>query len=313
MNNLKLSLLMVMVFSSALTFSAQSEEKVHHELKMVVTAAVVSERGVGVYKDLANYLSERLGWDVRVVSGLSYEQADAMLKKGVIQIGFVCGLPFVQQSQGSNYELLATPVMATKAGEYKDAKGYEDIPGKYYSYTIVHKDADIQSWQDLKGKTYAFNDVLSNSGYNMPRYKLVMMGVKRWEDYFSKVIVSGSHEESIRLVARGMVDASSVDSLVLDFDRHIGNLDALNVKIIEHLHPGGAGAPPIVAGKNVSDEIKLAIKQELLVMHETEQGRRVLQKALISHFVSAKDENYDDIRYMENAAKEQGFVDYDAF
>lgn len=277
---------------------------------MVITAAFVSDKGIPVYDAIAKYLSDKLGWEVSVVSGLSYSEADEMLDSGLIQVGFVCGLPYTHKFSEGMVELLAIPVMSLKSGVYPDANGYEDLPGKYYSYTIVHKDSPIASWADLKGKSYAFNDSGSNSGYNMPRYKLVQLGAKSWS-YFSNVVQSGSHEESIRLVAGKRVAASSVDSLVLDYDRSIGDPDALNVRIIEHLHPGGAGAPPVVISKKADPAVKTKLQKVILEMHKDPEGKKILARALVNHFAAPNDSNYDDIRKMEKAAEDAGFVDFE--
>lgn len=279
-------------------------------VKMVVTAAIVSNKGMKVYDEMAGYFSKKLGRRVEIVSGLSYEESDAMLNRGVIQVGYVCGLPYTHNFARGNYELLAVPVMSMKKGRFPDANGYEDVPGKYYSYTIVRKDSPLRSWKDIKGKTYAFNELTSNSGYNMPRYKLVQLGAKSWESYFSRVVVSGSHEESIRLVSKGIVDASSVDSLVLDYDRSIGDPDALNVRIIEHLHAGGAGIPPVVYSSKADKKLKGALQKIFLTMHEDPEGRKILNKALTDRFIKPDDTNYDDIRKMESAAIKAGFRDY---
>ncbi len=280
------------------------------DVKMVVTAAFVSSKGMHIYEEMARYFSRKLDWDVKVVSGLSYDESDEMLEKGTIQVGFVCGLPYVHKFAEGKYDLLAIPVMGLKKGVYPDAKGYEDVPGKYYSYTIVHKDSPIKSWEDLKGKTYAYNEKASNSGYNMPRYKLVQLGEKSW-DYFSKVVASGSHEESIRLVSQGMVDASSVDSLVLDYDRHLGDPDAMNVRIIEHLHPGGAGNVPVVISRKADPAVKTGLQRVLLNMHKDPVGRKILEQALILRLDPPDDSNYDDIRNMEKSAKDAGFIDHE--
>lgn len=293
-----------------LTFYSHKSQAENKRIRMVVTAAIVSDRGLSVYDELAAYISKKTGWQVEIVSGLSYEQADEMLDKGIIQVGYVCGLPYTHKFAEGKYELLAIPVMAMKKGRFPDARGYEDIPGKYYSYTIVRKDSPYKSWHDLKGKTYAFNDINSNSGYNMPRYKLVKLGARSWQEYFSKVVVSGSHEESIRLVARGIVDASSVDSLVLDYDRHIGNSDALNVKIIEHLHRGGAGIPPVVISSKAPASIKSILQKSLLNMHKDKAGKEILGHALTTKFIKPDDANYNDIRKMERAAQQAGFRDF---
>ncbi len=303
--------LVLVVLSLVIQPAAANAEEGKRQIRMVITAAIVSDKGMPVYDEIAAYLSEKTGWDIEVVSGLSYEEADQMLDKGIIQVGYVCGLPYIHKFAEGKYELLAIPVMAMKKGRFPDAKGYEDIPGKYYSYTIVHKDSPYRSWDDLKGKTYAFNELISNSGYNMPRYKLVQLGAKSWQEYFSKVVVSGTHEESIRLVAQGIVDASSVDSLVLDYDRHIGDADALNVMIIEHLHPGGAGIPPIVLSKKANPLIKRVLQKAILNMHKDPKGKMILGKALTLRFIQPDDSNYDDIRMMEEAAHRAGFRDFE--
>lgn len=297
------SLLIGTVFLLA-PFSAPAEKKT---VKIVVTAATVSLSGMPVYDEMARYFSKRLGWDVKVVSNLSYTESDNMLERGVIQLGFVCGLPYVRNVAQDHYELMAIPVMAMKAGTFADAKGYDDIPGKYYSYTIVRKDSPLNTWADLKGKSYAFSEMTSNSGYNLPRAKLVSLGFRDWT-YFSKVIVSGSHEESIRLVASGAVDASSVDSLVLDYDRMQQYAAAHNVRIIDHLGP--AGIPPLVISKKADQSIKQPLTQLLLAMHHDPDGKRILEKALITRFDPPSDKNYDDIRAYEKAAVNAGFTDY---
>lgn len=279
------------------------------KVKLVVTAAFVSNAGLDVYDSLAEYLGKKIGKEVEVVSGLSYAEADAGLDSGDIQVGAVCGLPYVHKFAEGKYELLATPVMATKKGRWADAPGYEKIPGKYYSYTIVKKDSPIKSWADLKGKTYAFNDMGSNSGYNMPRAKLVKLGAKGW-DYFSKVIVSGSHEESIRLVSSGVVDASSVDSLVLDYDRSNDDSHANNVRIIETLFPDGAGAPPMVISKQADPALKEPLRKALVGMDKDPEGKKILEASLLLRFDPPNDHNYDDIRAMEKAAHDAGFKDY---
>jgi len=282
-----------------------------HELRMVVTAAFVSETGIPIYKEIGEYLGRKLKRRVSVVSSLGYGDADKLLGHGIVQVGFVCGLPYIHKAAEGKYALVAIPVSATRSGRFADARwGYENTPGKYFSYTIVRKDSPFKRWEDIRGKRYAYNDIYSNSGYNMPRYKLVQLGAKSWEDYFSRIVVSGSHEESIRLVASGKVDASSVDSFVLDFERARGNLEALNVRIIEQLFERGAGAPPVVVGSQVDPALRLALQEALIGMHKDPAGRKILDKALLLRFDPPDDANYDDIRAMEAAARKAGFIDH---
>jgi phosphonate transport system substrate-binding protein len=281
-----------------------------HGIKAIVTAAFVSDKGLDVYQGITDYLSKKLQHKVSLITGTSYEESNMLLERGIVQIGFVCGLPFTQKARQNKLKLLAMPVMAINNNQFADTPSYLDIPGKYYSYTIVQKNSNIQNWEDLQGKTYVYNDQNSNSGYNMPRYKLIQLGAKKWEDYFSNVMVSGSHEESIRMVSRGHVDASSVDSLVLDYDRSIADLDALNVRVIEALFQGGAGIPPVVVSHSVNSDLQLQLKTILTTMHEDPDGRKLLSRAMIAKFSPPDDANYDDIRKMESAAHKAGFIDH---
>ncbi|MCP4346261.1 MAG: phosphate/phosphite/phosphonate ABC transporter substrate-binding protein [Desulfobacterales bacterium] len=300
-----LAILLIAAFAGTNAINAVSVNA--EEVKIAVTAAFVSEKGLSVYEELASYLSKKTGWNVKLVSGLSYSEADEMIETGVVPVGFVCGFPYIIKAEKKLVELVAIPVMNLKSNAFPDAPGYENVPGKYYSYTIVRKGSTIRNWTDMKGKTYAFNDTASNSGYNMPRSKLISMG-KDWK-YFSKVIKSGSHEESIRMVADGIVDASSVDSLVLDYDRSIDDESALGVEIIEALGP--AGAPPVVISTKSNPSLKPKLIEALTGMHNDPAGRKVLGKALLLRFDPPDDTNYDDIREMFNMAKQKGFKDFD--
>jgi phosphonate transport system substrate-binding protein len=278
-------------------------------IKMAVTAAFVSERGMPVYREIARYLGDKLKRKATLVSGVSYSEANQLLERDIIQIGFVCGLPYVEERDKGNFTLVAIPVVAKHKADYPGAKVYESIPEKYYSYTIVRKDSPLNSWADLRGKSYAYNEQNSNSGYNMPRYKLVQLGARSWRDYFSRVVVSGSHEESIRMVARGEVDASSVDSMVFDYDRSIGNPDALKVRIIETLFRGGAGAPPVVMSSRSDPRLRKQVEQVFVNMDKDPRGRQILKKALLLRFDPPNDANYNDIRRMRAAARKAGFQD----
>lgn len=299
---------MLLLLLSAAVCTAQAQNT---DLNMAVTAAFVSEQGMPVYREIADYLSDKLKRKTKLVSNVSYSEANLLLEKGIIQIAFICGLPYVHEHAKGHFNLVAIPVVVKHSQEYPGTAIYESIPDKYYSYTIVRKDSPIRNWADLRGKSYAYNETNSNSGYNMPRYKLVQLGAKSWQEYFSRVEVSGSHEESIRMVARGEVDASSVDSMVFDYARSIGDPDALNVRIIEALFQGGAGAPPVVMNAKSDPVLRKAVQQALVNMDKDPKGRLILKKALLVRFDPPNDANYDDVRRMEAAARKAGFKDPD--
>jgi phosphonate transport system substrate-binding protein len=268
-------------------------------INIAMTAAFVSEKGVGVYQEIGDYIEKKTGLQVEFVSGLSYSTINSMIESGAAQVAFVCGYPYVLSHDGKENpptKLLAAPVNA--------GPQYEGEP-KYYSYVIVHKDSPITKFEELKGKTWVFNDEISNSGYNMPRAKLVSIG--ETNGFFGKILKSGAHEESIRMVGEGKVDASAVDSLVLDYALAEKEPYASQVKIIETLGP--AGAPPVVYSTKLSEEKAQKIKQALLGMKDDPEGQAILKKAYLSGFIDVTDANYDDIRGMADTAKKANFME----
>jgi phosphonate transport system substrate-binding protein len=267
------------------------------QVRLAMSAAFVSESGIGVYEDIAAYLTRKTGTQTEFVSGLAYGTINSMLAEGTVHCGFICGLPYVllhDRPQPAAL-LIVAPIM--KAPRYKGQP-------KYFSDLIVRKDSPYQSIQDLKGKTYVYNDELSNSGYNMPRYRMLQLGLT--QGFFGKVVRSGSHEESIRMVASGEADASFVDSLVLDFDREKGYGHAREVRVLESVGP--AGICPLVASSKMPAAMREKLQQALASMHEDPEGRRILDDALLERFAIVDDSNYDDIRAMQQAADKAGFT-----
>ncbi len=72
----------------------------------------------------------------------------------------------------------------------------------YYSIGFARKDSGITNMDEAKGKTFAFADPNSTSGYLVPGAELTAKYGKL-EDYFSEVKMSGGHEQTIVGVANG--------------------------------------------------------------------------------------------------------------
>lgn len=76
----------------------------------------------------------------------------------------------------------------------------------YYSIGFARADSGITSMDDAKGKTFAFAEPNSTSGYLVPGAEL-QAAYGPLEDYFAEVRFSGGHEQSIVAVANGDVEA----------------------------------------------------------------------------------------------------------
>lgn len=76
----------------------------------------------------------------------------------------------------------------------------------YYSIGFARKDSGITSIEEAKGKTFAFADPNSTSGYLVPAAEL-QASLGKLEDYFAEVKFSGGHEQTIVGVANGDIAA----------------------------------------------------------------------------------------------------------
>lgn len=290
-----LTLLLCLMLINLPLLAADTPAK-RSDIRIVMSAAFVSESGIGIYNDIANYLGSKLGRKVTFVSGFSYATINNMLKTGMADVGFICGLPYVLEHDKTrpSIKLLVAPVM--KHPRYKNAP-------VYYSYVIVHKNSKIRHFSYLNGKTFVYNDEISNSGYNMPRAYMIGKG---WtKGFFGQVLRSGSHEESIRMVATGKADASAVDSLVYDYDKIYNPRFVSNTRILKVLGP--VGIPPIVISTRTPARLRNRILTILVNMEKDPEGRRILDKALVKRFVVVPDSNYNGIRKMQKMARDSGY------
>lgn len=72
----------------------------------------------------------------------------------------------------------------------------------YYSIGFARKDSGITDMATAKGKTFAFADPNSTSGYLVPAAELTA-SLGKLEEYFAEVKFSGGHEQTIVGVANG--------------------------------------------------------------------------------------------------------------
>jgi phosphonate transport system substrate-binding protein len=84
----------------------------------------------------------------------------------------------------------------------------EDGTKGYYSVLYVRKDSPAQRIEDLKGKNFGLVDPNSTSGNNVPRYALNKMGINP-EQFFGRVVYTGSHENAVIALQQGTVDVAA--------------------------------------------------------------------------------------------------------
>jgi len=257
-------------------------------VRIAVGGMITPREGFAYYKQLLDYIGEKLGKPVEFIDKETYAEINDLLKSGEIDVAFVCGGPYVDGHDSFGLELLVAP----------QAYG-ESV---YYSYIIVPIDSPIKGFEELRKKVFAFTDPLSNTGKLVPTYMLAKMG-ETPDSFFSKYIYTYKHDKSIERVAQKLVDGAAVDSLVWEYLNRTDPELTSKTKIIEKSPP--YGIPPIVARAGLDPKLKEQIKNILLNVHEDGEGRQILRKMMIDKFVVIDDSAYNTIRDMQKWVSKQ--------
>jgi phosphonate transport system substrate-binding protein len=159
----------------------------------------------------------------------------------------------------------------------------------YFCDVIVRDDAPIQTFSDLRGSVWAYNDKSSLSGYYGLLDKLAESG--KDEDFFGSVTCSGSHLNSIQAVLRSEADAAAIDSNVLRIMLRETPTLRNTLRVIESWGP--YPIQPIVVNSNLHPHLKHQLRDAFFKTTEDERTRRVLQRFGLSHFVAVDRENYN--------------------
>jgi phosphonate transport system substrate-binding protein len=263
------------------------------EVPVLNIASCMAENADATCRAIAAYIGEKLALEIRFVDGISWQQRERGFDEGQIHLCWLCGLPYVWKADAddASIELCVAPVM-------QDARyGRRAV---YFSDVVVHRDSPFRAFADLRGASWAYNERRSHSGYNVVRHHLASM--QESPGFFGRVVESGAHQRSLQMIVNGDIDASAIDSTVLEAElrRHPELRPA--IRVIDTLGP--SPMPPWVILKSLPQTLREGIARELLAMHNDAHGRDILAQWGIAHFTVVDDAHYDAIRDMARLAEQ---------
>lgn len=247
-----------------------------------------------VHQAIADAVGERLGMTTELVVETDYENC----RNDVNDICFVCSLPYVMFERDGVAPAvpIAAPVLV---GERYGGRPI------YFSDVVVHQNSDAESFLDLRGRSWSYNERLSQSGYGVTRHHLVSIG--ETNGFFSDVIDAGFHETSLRMVAGREVDASAIDSQVLAVEMRDHPEVADNLRVIDALGP--STIQPVAVSKRFDEDFRAAVRHVLLGFDSTPEGREILALGCVAKWVEVGPPDYDDIRRMVEACEAADFME----
>jgi phosphonate transport system substrate-binding protein len=264
---------------------------VFHGMDLLKFTSCQAANADATCRAIVNYLAARLPAAAVFVDELPWQERKRLLDEGDIHAGWICGLPYVQWADRPNprIELLAAPVMA--------GERYEDRP-IYFSDVVVHRDSPFQTFADLRGASWAYNEPGSQSGYHITQYHLATLG-ETWA-YFGRLVSSGAHQRSLQMILNREIDASAIDSTVLETELARSPELGEQIRLIATLGP--SPIPPWIVGTHLPLALRQQVRDLFLQMHEDAEGAAVLAAGGMTRFTAVTDHDYDPIRYMARVA-----------
>ena len=198
------------------------------------------------YKPYIAYAEKKLGVKIKLFQASDFAGVGQALTAGHLQMARIGGAGYAAaylDCDGCVHPLVTT-------------EGLDGTTG-YYSILVVRTDSPYKTIDDLKGKSVAFADPTSTSGYVMPMVNMIKAGMDP-NKFFGRTAFSGGHEQSVLAVLKGTYDAAFTWTSEGDT---FGNLRMMMDKgLLKRAGPGSleirpdqqsiAGGPQGTAGTN---------------------------------------------------------------
>ncbi|MYA50407.1 MAG: putative selenate ABC transporter substrate-binding protein [Chloroflexi bacterium] len=252
--------------------------------------SVLEER----FNNLAEYLSEETGLNVRYVPQADYAAVVTSFKQGDIHLVWYGAL---------------TGVQARIAVPEADAIVHRARDGEFHSVFVAAPGSGISSLDDLRGKTVTFGSESSTSGHLMPRYYLSQAGVDT-ETELGDISFSGSHDLTWKLVEGGSFDAGALSEAVWERRVANGEVDTSKVDVF-YRTPAYVNyhwvAHPSIGDKFGEDALDNITEALLTVdVDRGGQGKEIAESFNGERFVRTSNDRYQAI---EDAAREFGIIE----
>lgn len=230
----------------------------------------------------ARTLTQVSGVPVRALVASDYAGVIEALRSRRVDLAFVHPVGYVLANREAGCQILVRDVWQGKTA--------------YTARFYVRKDRGIQRVEDLRGRTVAFVDPASSSGYIYPMVLLMKQGLVRDRDpksFFKEALFTGTHEAALQAVLHGRVDAAA------SFDK-APELHLKDPVLVAQL--GWVGETPeipeagICARPGVPAEALAKLKRALLAIKAPEYAAVLKEIYGIDGFIEASDADYQPVR-----------------
>lgn len=238
------------------------------------------EKNDATYRPLAEHLAKALGREVKLATVDSWEGLAKSLAAGETDIALMGPWGYVIANHQAGAQAVATIL-------------YEGKP-EYFAIMVTNPKSGIGSIADLKGRSFAFGDKGSTSGYLIPLHEFQKRGIDP-EKHFSRVLFT-KHQAIETQVTRGELDAGADynrnrDAMIAD-----GLIKAADSRIIWTSAPLPNDAVAVSKALATDKAFVARLQQALVAVGPLLKAQPNLLPARYTGFVKADNAFYAPIR-----------------
>ncbi len=255
-------------------------------IKMYFVPSMEAGKIVTSGQEIADYLTKKTGYHFKVAVPTSYASVIEAMGTNEADIAWLATFAYILANEKYGAEVGLTTVR----------HGLEKYKGQF----IARSDSGINSLEDIEGKTIAYTDAASTSGFIYPSAILLEKNIKP-----KNYIFAGGHPQVVLSVYQGNADVGCTFWSPKDEEGNIHDARYAvketfpdveeKVKIIGFTEwiPNDT----VTFRKDFPTEMKEKIINELLDYAKTDEGSETLQRLLqINDFVRGNDSDYDVVR-----------------
>ncbi|MPZ42455.1 MAG: PhnD/SsuA/transferrin family substrate-binding protein [Betaproteobacteria bacterium] len=262
----------------------------NHELRCLRIASCMAPNADRMCRAIVALLGRELAIPVHWIDDVPWHEREGMLDRGEIDLCWICGLPYVDKAdRGAAIAACVAPVM------HHPRHGGTAV---YFSDVVVRADSHVRTFADLRGKSWAYNEPRSHSGFNLVRYHLASQGL-RW-NFFGEVVEAGSHQAALEMILAGATAGAAIDSSVLEAEVRARTRMTDEIRVVHTLGP--SPSPPWVVSTQMPARWRARVTDCLASLHCSLEGKSILNSWGIARLQPVDDACYEPIRHMARIA-----------
>jgi len=232
--------------------------KYSRRIRFSIVSYSLPEKLYAKGKIIRKYLEENLGIEVKMIILRDYDSLIDLLKIGQVEVVWAAPLIYRNIKNEVNYNLLL--------------KLLEHNSPFYEGAIVVRADSGIKNIKQLEGKTMAFVDENSASGFYLQNRLINDLGASSLK-FFSKFEFVGSHDRALQLVYDKKFDAAAVGIQLMNFPP---GMNSAEISIIAKTQK--IPNAPILVNNNIDAGLRGRIYELLLHPEKFKGGHEFIKQ-----------------------------------